>query len=103
MTAPRRVLRYVVPIDGQVHEIADGRVLMAAPQRDAVWPARELEVWVEAEILTRVRTDPPLPLEPAATSDVQVVGTGEPLPADAEHLASCIDDRLVWHLYRRRP
>jgi len=98
MTAPRRVLRYVVPIDDHAHEIADGEVLMAHRERGAEWPARSIEVWVEAEILDSTTRAPQF-LEPVATRAAQVFGTGHPLPASAEHLASCIDDQLVWHLY----
>jgi len=104
MTAPRRVLRYEVPIDGDPHEVAAGKVLMACRKRGSEWPARELEVWVEVEVLSagheKLRDPAALnTLTAAATRQVVVLGTGQLVPGEAEHLASCIDDRLVWHLY----
>lgn len=107
--APRRVLRYAVPIDDQPHEIAVGRVLMAMPARDQPSPgATELEVWVEAEVASYGREplhDPRAldTLTPLATSPVQVFGTGQLLPEISTWLASCIDGRLVWHLYGVAP
>lgn len=104
MTAPRRVLRYVVPIDDHAHEIAAGYVVMAAPRRGEADPVRNLEVWVETEVLSHGEGqlgDPRAAnaITPTATCDAQVFGTGQMLPDDAEHLASCINGPLVWHLY----
>lgn len=96
MTSARRVLRYVVPIDDDTHEIAGGKVLMVSPDRAQEHPARRLEVWVDTETVVTLSG-----LLATTVSYVRVHGTGQPLPADTgEHLASCIDGPLVWHLYR---
>lgn len=106
MIGPRRVLRYVVPIDDRPHSIGAGRVLMVAPKRgkrgEAV-PARDVEVWVEVEVLSDgsepIRTGSVDTLTPTSTSAVQIFGTAQLLPPTASWLGSCIDGRLVWHLY----
>lgn len=98
----KRVLRYQVPIDDNVHAIPDGAVVhVDTRRRDAV------EAWVE------------IPGE-GATGDmrVQVFGTGHVVPDYAVHLGTALSPSgvsptgdpatapwqkrgaLVWHLFR---
>lgn len=93
----RRVLRYEIPINDQPHKIPAGKILQLHPYRmRAITGERNrVEVWIE----TTVPDNWPH-AEPIGSRQVQIFGTGQPLPEDATHLASTVDDRLVWHLYQ---
>lgn len=88
----RTVLRYDVPVDDQPHEIAAGAVLHAAAERFITGSTiPRVEVWIECFT--------PENRLPEQTMTVQVFGTGQRLPANARWLRTCLDGRLVWHLY----
>ena len=78
-----RVLRYEIPVDGEVHTrtVPGGLLHVAARQPDLV------EFWVQDEGKAMVR-------------QYTVVGTGYPWPDGAIHLGAAIVPgvRLVWHL-----
>lgn len=104
----RSVLRYEIPIDDQLHQIAAGKVLMAVPHRQQDSPVRRLEVWVETDVeLENIHAGNPgvsvrtLIAGAVDHTHVQVYGTGHMLPDEATHLATCVDRGLVWHLYER--
>lgn len=87
----RRVLKWVVPVDDQDHPIGSGPVVLTAVQRlgNAETPAGFVTVWTEET------GTPPAPLLRSA----RVYGTGQPVPEHDEHIGSCIDGPLVWHVY----
>ncbi len=82
----RRVLRELVPVDDQVHELAvTGPIVhVAARREDAV------DVWwvYDSDVPERVLL-------------VRVFGTGHLVPAGPEYLGTAVtpSGRLVWHLF----
>lgn len=84
----RRVYRYEVPVDDQVHKLPlSGRIVhMDCKQRPDV-----VEVWAEDTG------------GPVAARTFRVFGTGQELPDDAIHRGTAVVvdkwGRLVWHLY----
>jgi hypothetical protein len=85
----KRVLKWAVPIDGEVHPIGGGPVVLVATQ-DPLWNEVQpsVHVWTEEE-----EFDPPL------SRDVKVVGTGEDIPLEAVSLGSLVSGFFVWHVY----
>lgn len=83
-----RVLKWVVPIDGQPHEVGGGDVVhvgVARPNFDAV------TVWTFE-----------LPATPALPRQVQVYATGQDVDVRHHHLGSVVVDPYVWHLFEVR-
>lgn len=85
----RRPLRYELPVNDNAHLLPAGKILHFTEHRNTQFGAvHRVEVWVEVTV------------DGAATQHVQIIGTGHQIPDGAEHLASCLDGRYVWHLYR---
>lgn len=93
----RRIFRYELPINDAAHEIPSGKVVHLNEYRmkHITGERNRIEVWVEATL-----SGESLASAIIGTQHVQVFGTGHPIPDSAEHLATCIDGSLVWHLYR---
>ena len=88
-----RVLRFNVPVDGQPHDIAVGNPVLTAVRHDTAPMAGIVEVWVETVVADN------FPAGGYETRQVQVFGTGRQIPDWAEHVGSCLDGPLVWHVY----
>lgn len=92
----RVVLKWPVSVDDRPHRIGSGQVVHVACQdpTDPAW----VEVWT---IEPRPRNgEVPIP-----TREVQVFGTGQPLPFFATHLGTALaaNGRLVWHVFSLPP
>lgn len=96
MSGQRRVLRWVVPIDDQWHDIGPGRVML-------IWwrelSGNAIEVWTEEYL------PDDWPRVPGFKSrQVRVYGTGHLLDNDAqEPLGSTVSHggQFVWHVFAR--
>jgi hypothetical protein len=88
MTATKRVLKWVVPVDDETHRIGSGPVVLVECQSG---PGLVM-VWTEE-----------YDRSPAQDREVQVYGTGHDIPLFAEHLGSVMVKLgvgpLVWHVY----
>lgn len=86
----RRVLKWVVPVDDQDHPIGGGAVVLVAVQvsRDPGGPAGLVTVWTDE-----------YPANPEPIRSAHVYGTGQPVPERDQHIGSCIDGPLVWHVF----
>ena len=96
----KRVLHYTVAINDRAHEVPRGvPVLFARGERNRL-PGFEkyVDVWFEVP----TPDDWPRSDHTAGTQQVQVVGTGHPVPDEWRWLASMVDGPLVWHLYEVR-
>lgn len=84
----KRVLKWIVPVDDEPHEIGGGPVVHIACQNG---PGLVM-VWTEEP------TNPSRPTEPRTA---QVYGTGHEVPDRLVHLGStlALDGALVWHCY----
>ena len=94
----RVVLKWPVAVDDRPHKIGSGQILHVACQSQETSDANCVMVWT---IEPRpARGEVPLP-----TREVQVFGTGQPLPFFAEPLgtASAAGGRLIWHLFSLPP
>jgi hypothetical protein len=115
MTHERRIVHNTVRIQDDRQTIAAGPIVAAQLRRD--YPdepfALKLDLWIETEVLL----PKPLPQQrpgdftvahPGGITDIAIVGTNRPVPPDAEHLVSVVDDHgadhgrdpLAWHVYR---
>lgn len=85
----RVVLKWPVPVDDHTHKIGGGSVIHVDCQ-DPHDPSHVM-VW------TVEQREGPVPQR-----TVQVFGTGQPLPFNAEHLGSAmaLGGRLVWHVFQ---
>ena len=85
----QRVLRWVVPVDDDPHEIGGGALAHVAARYRG-----EVEVW------TVEWTDANL-VPKAPKRLAQIFGTGHLIPEGAHYLGSTFDTtpRLVWHLF----
>lgn len=93
----RRIFRHELKVNDQAHEIPAGKIVHFTEYRNKhiTHEHDRVEVWVEAQLdgdTWRAKT--------MGNQRVQVFGTGQRIPENAEHIASCLADRLVWHLYR---
>jgi len=84
----RTPLRYMIEVNDEHQQFPAGKVLHLSEQRGRSGPEHLIEVWIEVET----------PVSDLQT--VQVIGTGQPIPDGAEHLATTLDGSFVWHLYR---
>ena len=93
----RRIFRNELKINDQAHEIPAGKIVLFTEyrQKHITHERDRVEVWVE----TQLAADHLL-AKSIGRQRVQVFGTGQSIPEGAEHLASCLADRYVWHLYR---
>lgn len=80
----KRVLKWSVTVDDQVHTIGGGRVVLVASQYGNL----SVEVWTEEA-----------GVDVEESRQVRVFGTGHNVPDDAEHIGSCIAGPFVWHVY----
>lgn len=86
-TSSRRILKWTVSVDDRDHPIGSGRVVLVACQ----FSSRSVQVWTDEPHDTEVEPRP-----------ARVYGTGQPLPADDEHIGSATTDNgLVWHVLAR--
>lgn len=94
----KRVLRYGIAIDDQPHEVPTGvPVLFARTERNRLTGLEALvDVWFEQE----TPDDWPASDYDSTTQQVQIVGTGHPVPSEWRWLSSFLDGPLVWHLYQ---
>ncbi|MBM6622646.1 hypothetical protein JTF08_13605 [Micrococcaceae bacterium RIT802] len=92
----RRVLRFNLQVT-ETHTLPQGPVVMI--HHDRAYPDGQecgrLEVWIEAQ----TPGDFPAKPELGSRRKVKVFGTGQLIPAGARHMGSCLDGRLIWHLY----
>jgi len=81
----RQMFRYEVPVDDQAHAFA----LTCNPVAAANAAGDVVEFWAEHDD------------DPGFSRAFRVFGTGQPLPEDAEWIATCprTASGLVWHLY----
>jgi hypothetical protein len=86
----RRVLKWRVPADDHWHPVGSGQVVLVDVQPRQVGPLGTTTVW------TLETTDSGDPSVVAA----RIFGTGQEVPDDVEHVGSCIDGPLVWHVFR---
>jgi hypothetical protein len=92
----RVVLKWPVAVDDRVHRIGGGQIVHVACQ-----DPREIDCVMVWTIEPRpARGESPVP-----TREVQVFGTGQPLPFFADHLGTAItaNGQLVWHLFALPP
>lgn len=85
-----RVLRWVVPVDDQIHTIGRGPVVLVAcrpPTHDRYVPDHVVEVWTEEYGYS------------APSRPVRVYGTGQAVDAEGPHLGTALDGQFVWHVY----
>lgn len=80
----RRVLKWVVPIDDQYHEVGGGPVLHVN-MKDGF-----LCVWTDED-------------DSRSRKQARVFGTGHPVPDGLLHLGSCVDGPFAWHLFAVQP
>lgn len=85
-----RVLRFSVPLDDKAHPIAIGKPVLTAVRDNLV---AGVEVWIETEVADN------FPEGGYDTRQAQVFGTGHHIPDGTEHIGSCLDGGLVWHVY----
>lgn len=81
----RTVYKYQLrdnPLEFDLH--AGAKIVHFAAQGD------HLCLWVEVDTT-----------QPKVRVEFEVFGTGHRIPDDVSHIATCIDDSFVWHLYRR--
>lgn len=85
----RVVLKWLVPVDDRVHRIGSGQVVHVGAQYPGDYDV--VTVW----------TIEPRHVPVSQTRQVQVYGTGHPLPFFAEHLGSAVvaEGRFVWHVF----
>lgn len=93
----RSILRIEIKVDDQAHELPAGKIVHFSEYRKKhiTREQERVEVWVEAQL-----EGDGLLGEVIGTQHVQVFGTGQSILDGAEHLASCLADPFVWHLYR---
>jgi len=84
MSNVKRVLKWAVPVDDQVHHIGHGNVVRVACQHN---DPETVYVWTEEYD------------EAAVTRPVQVFGTGHVIPQPSRHVGSADALGLVWHVY----
>lgn len=96
----KRVLRYTVTInDTPVTVPAGSPVLFGrSDRRQRLGLEHLIDVWFEVT----TPDDWPTTDDVRRMQEVQIFGTGHPIPSDAHWLASFIDGPLVWHLYSLR-
>lgn len=93
----RRPFRYELPVNDAAHQLPAGKILHFTEHRNSrLGAVHRVEVWVEVAINGDDFLRDPI----TGAQHVQIIGTGHPIPDGAEHLASCLDGPLVWHLYR---
>jgi hypothetical protein len=102
----QRVLRWEVPANGSWHEIGAGRVVQVAVRNTRTDAERHLvEVWT-------LENTNGLSMDGVVGRSAIVVGTGDPAPANTEHLGTAIVPLLtmdqfivrsvaglVWHVF----
>lgn len=93
----RRILRIELKVDDQARELPAGKIVHFSDYRKKhiTHEQNRVEVWVEAHM-----EGESLLAGTIGTQQVQVFGTGQPIPDGAEHLASSLAGPFVWHLYR---
>jgi hypothetical protein len=95
----RVVLKWPVAVDDRIHRIGSGEILHVACQSQSDQDAGCVMVWT---IEPRPKRGEPAPVP---TREVQVYGTGHPLPFFAKALGTAVaaNGRLVWHLFELPP
>lgn len=93
----RRPLRYELPVNDNAKPLPAGKILHFTEHRNTSHGGvHRVEVWVEVTFDgDDFRND-----HFVGTQRVKIIGTGHPIPDGAEHLATCLDGPLVWHLYK---
>lgn len=90
----RRIFRWVVPVDSEVHLIGSGPVVhIACRPEQQIGHRRIVEVWTDE-------------VDGGAGwggRRVSAYGTGEPVPEDAHLLGSALDGTFVWHVAEVQP
>lgn len=89
----KRVLRFTIDINDDIHEFPMGKVVHAMPNRDGL---PNIEIWIECTV------DEKFPETGArGKQKLRIFGTGHPIPnTNTEHLVSLPKGRFIWHLYR---
>jgi hypothetical protein len=89
------VLKWPVDVDDQPHTIGGGKVVHVACQDD---DPRVVTVWT-------IEPRPGTNQWPNSTREVQIFGTGHPLPLFATHVGTALTMRgtLVWHCFELPP
>lgn len=88
--------------DDAATSVPAGRVLLITQERQDIFKTLgHLEVWIQAETVQGWPDLVPLGSNGSVGSqELQVFGTGQVVPDDAEHVGSVLDGPFVWHLYR---
>lgn len=92
-----RILRWKVPVDDRPHPIGRGQACHVAVRPESVRRGlNEVEVWTLEQVPDSFPSCPEVFMR-----QVQVVGTGQPLPTGwVFHVGSCLESArpLVWHV-----
>lgn len=96
MSTARRVWRFTVPVDGEVHRL---ELPLGNPLHIACRKADMVDVWFETVVDDRLDVQAGM----TQARNLTVVGTGFRVPPNAKHVGSCIDPsgQMVWHLYEQ--
>lgn len=101
-TSTRTIYRY--PLSLMEAAVMDGRVAIATPPNPTVRfvhdranaaqdGAHRIDVWIEHDY------DPDGANDPTTTVTLHVVGTGQPVPTDADYVGTAITGAFVWHIF----
>ena len=82
----RRVLKYTLPIDSQVHRFPMGQVVMAESGNG------RLILWILVQV-------DPATLAADGSMDLVVIPTGSNVPESGLPVASVRDRSFVWHVF----
>lgn len=102
MSTQQRILRFRLKTDETPVSVPAGRVLLVTQERQDIFATLgHLEVWIQAETVQGWPNHDPMGSNGSVGSqEMQVFGTGQVVPDDAEHVGSVLDGPFVWHLYR---
>lgn len=78
-----QILKWNVPVDDQFHPIGAGPVRHVACQHEP----NTVQVWTEETSTSCI------------VRGARVYATGQPIPADIEHVGSALAGPLAWHVY----
>lgn len=94
----RMVLKWPVAVDDRPHKIGAGQVMHVSCQSQDIRDANCVMVWT-------IEPRPARGEVPIPTREVQVYGTGQPLPFFVEPIGTAIaaGGALVWHLFALPP
>lgn len=85
----KRVCKWTVPVDDEVHLIGNGKVVFVGCQ----YGPNSVQVWTEEAAVA-----------PHATRPVAAFGTGHEIPDSSRHVGTAVTagGSLVWHVFEVR-